>query len=128
MNVITKVTLNMANIKTLVEAAKQAQMDTTYTIADDVTASQTIPYRSGKLEFTTDVDNSRIDEGHTEVTNSGPYARRIYFNPDGWHIRQTYNSNARSLWLQTYIDGVKQRIPIEAFRKAFKGYSKGVIK
>lgn len=128
MNVTTKVTLNMANIRTLAEATKQAQEDTTYGVADDVTASQTVPYRTGKLEFTADVDNSKLDEGHTEVTFNTPYARMIYFNPDNWHIHQTYNTNAQSMWLQTYIDGEKQNLPIQIFKNSFKSNSKGVIK
>lgn len=128
MNVTAKVTLNLGNIKTLVEAAKKAQEDTTYAVADDVTSSQTVPYRSGKLEFSADVDSTEIDSGQTAITFNTPYARRIYFNPDNWHIRQTYNTNARSLWLQTYIDGEKQNLSIQSFKDSFKANSKGVIK
>lgn len=128
MKVTAKVSLNMGNIKTLIEAAKKAQEDATYAIGDDVTASQTVPYRSGKLEFSADVDDSEIDQGRTAVTFNTPYARRIYFNPDGWKIHQTYNSNAQSMWLQTYIDGAKQGVPINEFKDKFKEYAKGVIK
>lgn len=128
MNVTAKVTLNMANIKTLVEAAMQAQIDATYAIADDVTASQTVPYRSGKLEFSADIETSNIDEGHTAVTFNTPYARRLYFNPDGWRIHQTFNSNAQSMWMQTYVDGQKMNLPKAIFVEAWKRYSKGVIK
>lgn len=128
MNVTAKVQLNTANIKTLIEATKKAQEDTTYDIADDVNASKTVPYRTGDLEFTGDTDCSDIDSGHTEVTFNTPYARRIYFNPDNWHIHQTYNSNAQSMWMQTYIDGEKMNLPTESFKEAFKKYSGGVIK
>ena len=128
MNITTKVELNSSNIKTLIEASKKAQSDTTYDIADDVTASKTVPYRSGELEFTADTDISDLNSGHTEVTFDTPYARRIYFNPDGWQIHQTYNSMAQSMWMQTYVDGEKMNLPIESFKDAFKKYSKGVIK
>jgi hypothetical protein len=128
MNVTSKVTLNTANIKTLIEALNQSHQEVTYDIADDVMASKTVPYRTGKLEFTADVDCSQLEEGHTEVVFDTPYARRIYFNPDNWHIRQTYNANAQSMWMQTYIDGAKSDMPKERFAEYFKKYSKGVIK
>lgn len=122
------VQFNVSAIRKLVEAAKQAQKDTTYGIADDVSASQTVPYRTGKLEFTADIDIADVESGHSAVTFNAPYARRIYFNPDNWHIHQTYNTNAQSMWMQTYIDGEKSNLPKEIFAEAWKKYAEGVIK
>lgn len=128
MKVKSTIQLNTSAIRKLVEAAKEAQKDTTYGIADDVTASQVVPYRTGKLEFTADVDYSDVEDGHTAITFNTPYARRIYFNPDGWKIHQDYNTNAQSMWLQVYIDGEKSDMPKELFVEAWKRYSEGVIK
>lgn len=122
------VQLNLANIKTLVEGAKEALKDTAYGIGDDVTASQTVPYRSGELEFTADIDLSEADNGHAAVTFNTPYARRLYFNPDNYQIRRTSNAFAQSMWLQTYVDGEKVNLPKEIFLKSWKEHSKGVIK
>lgn len=128
MKVKGTVKLNTTAINTIIEASKIALKDTTESVKEDMLVSQVVPKRSGNLENTLDVDTSQIKEGHAQISFSTPYARRIYFNPDGWHIHRDFNANAQSLWIQSYINGEKNSMVKSEFSKALRENSKGVIK
>ena len=128
MKVKGTVKLNTTAINTIIEASKIALGNTTESIKDDMLVSQVVPKRSGRLENTLEVDTSQTQEGHAQISFATVYARRIYFNPDGWHIHRDFNANAQSLWMQSYIDGEKNSMVRGEFLKALKENSKGVIK
>ena len=128
MKVKGTVKLNTTAINTIIEASKIALGNTTESIKNDMIVSQVVPKRSGELESTCEVDASQAQEGHTQISFSTVYARRIYFNPDGWNIHRDFNANAQPLWMQSYVDGEKNSMVKSEFLKALRENSKGVIK
>lgn len=121
------VTLNIPNINKLIQAAQEAQKQTTYTVKDDIIDTQVTPKLTGNLESTASVDESNVENGETSISFDTPYARRMYFHPE-YNFHQDKNANAQGLWMQSYIDGDKQEMVADEFAKAFKNNAGGIIK
>ena len=81
---------------------------------------QVIPLRTGNLQnVLTDVDEKDAKNGKITITHDGPYAARLYYNPQ-YHFHKEFNRNAKGLWWDEYLVGSKKRIPSQLFKAYFK--------
>ncbi len=71
----------------------------------DLIMSQTMPFDTGALQnLLTYVDYELAKDGTIRLISMGPYARRLYFNPD-FNFRQDKNPHAGGRWLDPYLPG-----------------------
>lgn len=127
MGVKVKLTLNTANINTLIQAQRQAVELTMEAVLSDIKTSAVVPKQTGELERSSFVDTSQLEKFIVSIIFDTPYARRLYWHPE-YNFRQDKNVNAQGKWMQAYIDGEKADFVKDTYAKFFKQLSKGVIK
>lgn len=71
----------------------------------DLVLSQTVPFDTGTLQNVfTYVDYDAAKEGKIRLISKGPYARRLYFNPQ-YNFRRDKNLHAGGRWFDPYLAG-----------------------
>lgn len=117
----SKVTIDLAMLKRLDNAAKVALSKTAEAVKTDIINEQVIPFDTGNLQNeSTFVDTTKISEGKTSIVSSTPYARKLYYHPE-FNFRKTNNGNARGEWFEPWISGSRKSFVAEAFAKIYKG-------
>lgn len=112
--------MNHAKVNKITKAQIKAAEKTAGKMRSMIIQDQVIPFRSGDLQnIFTDVDMSSAKSGLVSIVHDGPYARRLYFNPQ-YNFNTTKNANARGEWWKEYLDGSKR----DFARKTFKFYYK----
>ena len=142
------VRLNTMRIKQLNQAGKAALKETSDELLKEVTNAGVVPRDMGTLEDGF-VDDSKVDQGKVSLVYSTPYARRLYYNPDGFQFHQVKwysfkrvkgkngnwlkrkkkikhdgNPNAKDHWLEDWQAGGKNA---DFVPKTFKRIYKGLI-
>lgn len=140
--VTSKFTINKIRLKELNQAAVKSLVNTAEELKRDIKDAQVIPRDTGNLQgeaFSIDLSNSH--QGKVRLVHSAPYARRVYFNPDGmkfhkqtWttkskltgkEIKHDGNPNARDHWYEDWLPGgVKQDFCINAFKRLYRRNAK----
>lgn len=125
------VRINTQKIKRLDTAAVMALKLTADLLKTEITDKDVIPRDRGTLEDGLFVDDSQADQGKVSLVTSTPYARRLYYNPDGFVFHQSSwedkkgkhdgNPNAKDHWYEDWQKGGKNAdfVP-ETFRKNYK--------
>lgn len=115
-----KVFMNHSKVKKITEAQIRAAEKTAGKMRTLIIQDQVIPFRSGDLQnILTDVDMGMAKRDLVSIVHDGPYARRLYYNPQ-YHFYKEKNVNAKGEWWKEYIDGSKK----DFARKTFKFYYK----
>lgn len=106
--------------KQITEAHVVAAKKTAAKLRTLIIKDQVIPFETGTLQnVLTDVDLSQAEKGTVAIVHDGPYAQRLYYNPQ-YDFRTTYNPNARGEWWEPYLEGAKK----DYARKSFLFYYK----
>lgn len=115
-------TINKIKLQILSDAAVMTLIQTAEALKTGVQQAQVIPRDTGNLQgesFRIDTENAR--SGIVRLVHSTPYARRLYFNPDGmifhqeaWttksrltgkEIKHDGNPNAKDHWFEDWMPG-----------------------
>lgn len=100
-----KVELNPAWLKSFDSKKTTALEQTGDSLLTDLIMSQTMPFDTGALQnLLTYIDYELAKDGTIRLISMGPYARRLYFNPD-FNFRQDKNPHAGGRWLDPYLPG-----------------------
>lgn len=125
------VKINTQRIRQLDKAAVTALKLTADQLQTAVKNAHVIPRDRGTLEDSLFVDDSQADQGRVSLVTSTPYARRLYYNPDGFIFHQSSwedkkgkhdgNPNAKDHWYEDWQKGGKNAdfVP-ETFKKNYK--------
>lgn len=89
--------------------------------------AQEIPMNEGTLQnVLTDVDDSAANKGVISIVSSGPYAARLYYNPQ-YDFNHEFNKNAKGEWWEDYLTGKNKDRPHKLYAYFLKKETKGVI-
>ena len=154
-SVTSKFTINRAALAQLDVAAAIALEQTAEALHTDVVQAQVIPRDTGNLQGEAFfVDKKDAPRGLVRLVHSAPYARRVYFNPDGlkfhrqaWESVETVtgkngklrkrtvkhdgNPNARDHWYEPWLPGgEKEDFCAERFKVLYRRIARktGVLK
>ena len=95
-------------------------------LAEKVDA-QEIPMNEGTLQnVLTDVDDSAARLGVVQIISQGPYAARLYYNPQ-YNFNQEFNVNAKGEWWEDFLTGVNKDRPHELYEYFLKKSAGGFI-
>lgn len=97
-----EIKLDPAFVRQLEEASRQALKMTADQVYSDLVISQTVPMDTGNLQ--NHLTMVIADENEVRLVSWGPYARRLYFNPQ-FNFRQDKNVNAGGRWFDPYFPG-----------------------
>ena len=125
--VSVSVKMNKAALKQLKQAKIIACKKTAMKMLAEKIEAQEIPLNEGTLQnVLTDVDDSAAKQGTVKIVSQGPYAARLYYNPQ-YDFNQEFNKNAKGEWWEDFISGKKKDRPKQLFEYFFKQQSGGVI-
>ena len=128
-----KLNINKQFMKKLDAAAVAALEQTAEALHTEIVQAQVVPRDTGRLQgesFAIDKSNSKY--GKVSLVHSTPYARRVYFNPDGMRFHRERwkdnegkehdgNPNAKDHWFDDWLPGgEKADFCIKAFKKYYK--------
>lgn len=89
--------------------------------------AQEIPMNEGTLQnVLTDVDDHAAKFGHVQIVSQGPYAARLYYNPQ-YNFNQTFNTNAKGEWWEDFLTGKNKNRPKQLFEYFLKNSAGGYI-
>lgn len=124
--VSSTITINKKGIDEISEASKKALNQTTEALLTQMKKDAYMPFRTGNMQNdNTFVDTSDLENGVCSIVSSTPYARRVYYNFQGFTIHQDYNANARDHWFEPYISGEDRDFIPKTFKKLLKKNLKG---
>ncbi len=139
------VRINTQVIKKLNRAGITALKETADALLTEVTNAGVVPRDIGTLEDGF-IDDTKAEQGKVSLVYSTPYARRLYYNPDGFQFHQVKwysfkrvkgkkgnwlkrkkkikhdgNPNAKDHWLEDWQEGGKNAdfVP-KTFKKIYK--------
>lgn len=121
MKVNSHVTMNMAKIKQLTQAAVTALELTGEALHTEVEQAQVIPFDTGHLQGdATFIDYEGSSKGKVTLISDVPYARRLYYHPE-YNFKTDENPNAKGNWYEDWEeDGKKAEFAPKAFKKFYK--------
>lgn len=100
-----KVVMKSRATSQLKSGVQVALKKTAYKMLADKKRQQEIPLASGDLQRVfTQVDVSLLKKGQVLIVSKGPYAKRLYFNPQ-FNFNQNKNSHAKGEWWEDYVTG-----------------------
>lgn len=121
------VNMNQAGLKKLKEAQVIACKKTAMKMLAEKVDAQEIPMDEGTLQnVLTDVDDSAANNGLVQIVSQGPYAARLYYNPQ-YNFNQTFNTNAKGEWWEDFITGDKKDRPSELYGYFYKQAAGGYV-
>ena len=128
------VRINTMRIKQLNQAAVKALELTGNLLSEDIKRAKVIPRDRGTLEDGTTPIYTQSNQGKVSIVSSTPYARRLYYNLDGFKFHKSQwedkngkhdgNPNAKDHWFEDWQEGGKNA---EFVPKTFKKIYKGLI-
>lgn len=119
-DVSSKIRINRLAIKRLETAQIRALRKTADFLHGEIADAQVIPMETGALsgeQFF--VQDNKASEGHAELVNATPYARRLYFHPE-YNFSKTYHADAQGEWFDPWVDGSKKNVAENAYRRFYK--------
>lgn len=129
MKVTSKFTINRIRLKQLSTAAVVSLEQTGEALKTEVQQAEVIPRDTGNLQGESFwVDRKDSQQGRVRLVHSAPYARRVYFNPEGYRfhrsawesfetvtgkngksrkkkVKHDGNKNARDHWYEPWLPG-----------------------
>lgn len=122
-----EVIMNKAGLKKLKQAQIIACKKTAMKMLAEKIEAQEIPMNEGTLQnVKTDIDDSAASRGIVSIVSEGPYAARLYFNPQ-YNFNQEYNTNAKGEWWEDYISGKNKDKPKQLYKYFYKQSSGGFV-
>ena len=124
-----KITVNMNKkaIKALTNAQIIAAKKTAMKMLQEKIDAQEIPMNEGTLQnVLTDVDDSAARNGIVSIVSQGPYAARLYYNPQ-YNFNQEFNVNAKGEWWEDFLTGKNKERPAKLYGYFYKKASGGFV-
>lgn len=124
-----KITVNMNKkaIKALTNAQIIAAKKTAMKMLQEKIDAQEIPMNEGTLQnVLTDVDDSAARNGVVSIVSQGPYAARLYYNPQ-YNFNQEFNVNAKGEWWEDFLTGKNKERPAKLYGYFYKKASGGFV-
>ena len=121
------VDMNKQGLKKLKDAQIIACKKTAMkTLAEKVDA-QEIRMNEGTLQnVLTDVDDSAARKGLVQIVSEGPYAARLYYNPQ-YNFNQEFNTNAKGEWWEDFLTGKNKDRPAKLYEYFYKKVAGGFV-
>ena len=121
------VKMNKAGLKRLKNAQIIACKKTAMKMLAEKIDTQEIPMNEGTLQnVLTDVDDSAARRGEVQIVSQGPYAGRLYYNPQ-YNFNQEFNKNAKGEWWEDFLTGAKKSRPKKIYEYFFKQAAGGFV-
>lgn len=121
------VKMNKAGLKRLKNAQIIACKKTAMKMLAEKIDAQEIPMNEGTLQnVLTDVDDSAARRGEVQIVSQGPYAGRLYYNPQ-YNFNQEFNTNAKGEWWEDFLTGSKKERPKKLYEYFFKQAAGGFV-
>ena len=122
------VKMNPSAVKALKDAQVHAIRETAAKMLAEKIDDQQIPMGEGTLQnVLTFVNDAAAHLGRVNIVSEGPYAARLYFNPQ-YNFNKESNTNARGEWWEDWISGEKKDRPDKLFTYFYKEVAGGYIK
>jgi len=109
-----KAEIDRGKLAVLRKAQTEAFAQTAKDVADDLKASETLPYRTGALEESTREEAVDGRQNAMQIATRVPYAALVYNRTDVRYLR-AFNEEAGPLWFEPYVRGAKVRLWAERF-------------
>lgn len=127
MKVTVNVKMNKKGIKAITGAQVVAIKKTAMKMLAEKIDAQEIPMAEGTLQnVMTDVDDSAARSGLVQIVSQGPYAARLYYNPQ-YNFNQEFNTNAKGEWWEDFLTGKNKNRPAKLFEYFLKETAGGFI-
>lgn len=121
------VDMNKKGLKTLKKAQIIAVKKTAMKMLAEKIEAQEIPLNEGTLQnVLTDVDDSAAKSGKVQIVSQGPYAARLYYNPQ-YNFNQEFNTNAKGEWWEDFLTGKNKQRPKKLYEYFYKKSSGGFV-
>jgi hypothetical protein len=121
------VNMNTQALNTLTQAQIIACKKTAMKMLAEKVDAQEIPMDQGTLQNVyTDVDDSAARQGLVRIATKGPYAARLYYNPQ-YNFNQTFNTNAKGEWWEDFLTGSKKDRPHQLYAYFYRQATGGVV-
>lgn len=89
--------------------------------------AQEIPMNEGTLQnVLTDINDSAAKNGVVQIVSEGPYAARLYYNPQ-YNFNQEFNTNAKGEWWEDFLTGKNKDRPAKLYEYFYKKESGGFV-
>ena len=121
------VEMNKKGLKALTNAQIIACKKTAMKMLAEKIDAQEIPMNEGTLQnVLTDVDDSAARKGLVQIVSEGPYAARLYYNPQ-YNFNQEFNTNAKGEWWEDFLTGKNKDRPKKIFEYFYKKEAGGFV-
>lgn len=121
------VKMNKKGLTTLKKSQIIAIKKTAMKMLAEKVDAQEIPMNEGTLQnVMTDVDDRAARLGHVQIVSQGPYAARLYYNPQ-YNFNQEFNTNAKGEWWEDFLTGKNKDRPAELYQYFMKKSAGGFI-
>ena len=121
MKVKSTIKINKQKVKEIEKATLKSLEQTGEATKAELINKGYIPFDQGTLQNEgTFVDNKDLNNGKVSIVSSTPYARRIYYNADGFNFQTVNNSNAQDHWFEPFISGQDKDFIKDTFKEFMK--------
>ena len=121
------VDMNKKGLKKLKDAQIIACKKTAMKMLAEKVDAQEIPMNEGTLQnVLTDVDDSAARKGLVQIVSEGPYAARLYYNPQ-YNFNQEFNTNAKGEWWEDFLTGKNKDRPAKLYENFYKKAAGGFV-
>jgi hypothetical protein len=121
------VKMNPKGLKALKKAQVIAIKKTAMKMLQEKVDMQEIPMNEGTLQnVKTDVDDRAAERGNVQIVSQGPYAARLYYNPQ-YNFNQEFNTNAKGEWWEDFLTGKNKDRPEKLYGYFYKKASGGFV-
>ena len=121
------VDMNKKGLKTLKKAQIIAVKKTAMKMLAEKIEAQEIPLNEGTLQnVLTDVDDSAAKSGKVQIVSQGPYAARLYYNPQ-YNFNQEFNTNAKGEWWEDFLTGKNKQRTKKLYEYFYKKSAGGFV-
>ena len=121
------VKMNPKGLKALKDAQIIAIKKTAMKMLAEKVDAQEIPMDEGTLQnVLTDVDDSAARRGEVQIVSQGPYAAKLYYNPQ-YDFNQQFNVYAKGDWWEDFLTGKNKNRPAKLYAFFLKESGGGYI-
>ena len=121
------VDMNKKGLKKLKDAQIIACKNTAMKMLAEKIDAQEIPMNEGTLQnVLTDVDDSAARKGVVKIVSEGPYAARLYYNPQ-YDFNHEFNTNAKGEWWEDFLTGKNKDRPVKLYEYFYKKAAGGFV-
>ena len=121
------VTMNKKGLKKITDAQIIACKQTAMKMLAEKIDAQEIPMNEGTLQnVLTDVDDSAARKGIVQIVSEGPYAARLYYNPQ-YNFNHEFNVHAKGEWWEDFLTGKNQDRQKKLYEYFYKKAAGGFV-